>query len=205
MQINGRSAKLGDRVMPKDTVTLDGRTLQTGEKDPVILAFHKPVGVECTTDMAVEGNIIDAVNYHERVFPIGRLDKMSEGLILLTNIGDIVNKVLRAKYFHEKEYVVTIKQSISDAHVAELRAGIDIGDGYTRPCKVTRVAPKVLNMVLTEGRNRQIRRMLEALGHEVMTLQRTRIMDIRLGGLKYGHWRKFSDAETAALLKQLKD
>jgi len=201
--INGRRAKLGDRVQPEDRVALRGREVRTGLKRPVILAYNKPVGVECTTNEDVPGNIISAVRYPERVFHVGRLDKDSEGLILLTNIGDIVNKILRAEHCHEKEYVVTVDQPINDTQMAKLRGGVRLSDGMTRPCRITRENGRRIRMVLTEGRNRQIRRMVASLGLEVTQLRRVRIMGIKLGGLPRGHWHKFTKAEADALLQQL--
>ncbi len=201
--INGRRAKLGDRVLPQDKVALRGRVVRVGSKKPVILAYHKPRGVECTSDEDVPNNIISAVRYPERVFHIGRLDKDSEGLILLTNLGDIVNKILRAHHFHEKEYVVTTDLPISDPQIETLRRGVRLSDGLTRPCRIKRENSRRIRMVLTEGRNRQIRRMLSSLGLEVTKLLRVRIMGIHLGDLPRGHWRKFTRQETEALLREL--
>jgi len=201
--INGKVAELGDRVMPDDRLTLDGKPIKLKAKTPVIIAYHKPVGVECTSNQEVEDNIIDAVGYSERVFHIGRLDKMSEGLILLTNIGDIVNKILRARFFHEKEYLVQTNAPISDEQIKQLRAGVSLSDGTTRPCQVTRASPNRIRMVLTEGRNRQIRRMIEFLGLRVSKLKRVRIMHIKLGTIPYGEWRIFSKSEVDQLMKEL--
>ncbi len=200
VKINGQIAKLGDRVNPGDRVMIHGKLIQTGVKRPVILAYHKPVGIECTTDQNIKGNIVDAVGYTERVFNIGRLDKMSEGLILLTNIGDIVNKILRSKYDHEKEYVVYTNDAITDAQITKLRSGVRLEEGTTLPCRITRVNARCIRMVLTEGKNRQIRRMVEDIGLQVNRLKRVRIMHITLGDLPRGKWRKLTQAETKQLM-----
>ena len=203
VKINGQIAKLGDRVNPGDRVMIHGKLIQTGVKRPVILAYHKPVGIECTTDQNIKGNIIDAVGYTERVFNIGRLDKMSEGLILLTNIGDIVNKILRSKFDHEKEYVVYTNDAITDAQITKLRSGVRLEEGTTLPCRITRVNARCIRMILTEGKNRQIRRMVEDIGLQVNRLKRVRIMHITLGDLPRGKWRKLSPAETKQLMTQI--
>jgi 23S rRNA pseudouridine2604 synthase len=203
VKINGQIAALGDRVNPGDRVMIHGKLIQTGVKRPVILAYHKPVGIECTTDQNIKGNIIDAVGYTERVFNIGRLDKMSEGLILLTNLGDIVNKILRSKFDHEKEYVVYTNDAITDGQITKLRSGIRLEEGTTLPCRVTRVNARCIRMVLTEGKNRQIRRMIEDIGLQVNRLKRVRIMHITLGDLPRGKWRKLTQAETKQLMTQI--
>jgi 23S rRNA pseudouridine2604 synthase len=200
--VNGKPAVLGTQVNAGDDVRLDGDQVGAARKKvkPVYIALNKPVGITCTTERHVAGNIIDFVDHPERVFPIGRLDKDSQGLILLTNDGDIVNEVLRAEHKHEKEYLVAIDRPVTDELVAKLAAGVDIGDATTRPCKVRRVGPKVFDIVLTQGLNRQIRRMCEALGATVETLQRIRIMHIRLGELPLGRWRQLTPQEIAPLL-----
>ncbi len=205
IMINDKVAKLGDRVLKHDIVSLDGKVIRISKKKPVIIAFNKPVGIECTSNEDVPENIISKVNYPERVFHIGRLDKMSEGLILLTNIGDVVNKILRARNFHEKEYVVKLNCPISDRQIAELSAGMDIDDGKgpTRPCEVRRAGHNTIIMVLTEGRNRQIRRMIELIGLRVSTLRRIRIMNINLGSLPRGTWRNLTAAEEKSLLNEI--
>jgi len=205
VKINGQVAKLGDRVNPGDRVMIHGKLIQTGVKRPVILAYHKPVGIECTTDQNIKGNIIDAVGYSERVFNIGRLDKMSEGLILLTNLGDIVNKILRSKFDHEKEYVVYTNDAITDAQITKLRSGIRLEEGTTLPCRITRVNARCIRMILTEGKNRQIRRMVEDIGLQVNRLKRVRIMHITLGDLPRGKWRKLTQGETKQLMTQISD
>jgi 23S rRNA pseudouridine2604 synthase len=203
VDIDGRKAVLGDKVSSDSKIKLDGRLIQTEKKRPVIIAFNKPAGIECTSDPRVSNNIIDAVDYPERVFHIGRLDKFSEGLILLTNIGEVVNRILRARFFHEKEYVVELNQPISDALIARLARGVELDDGKTRPCDVSRLATRRIKMVLTEGRNRQIRRMIDHIGLKVARLIRIRIINIRLGTLPKGHWRKLTDAEMKTLMREL--
>src|SRR5262249_6412809 len=156
---------------------------------PVYIALNKPVGITCTTERHVEGNIVDFVNHTERVFPIGRLDKDSEGLILLTNDGDIVNEVLRAEHNHEKEYVVAVDRPITQDFVEKMSAGVRLSDATTKPCRVRQLGPKLFNIILTQGLNRQIRRMCEAFGYTVEALQRVRIMHVKLGQLPLGRWR----------------
>ncbi|MDX1266132.1 MAG: pseudouridine synthase, partial [Oceanisphaera sp.] len=165
----------------------------------VYLVYNKPVGITCTTDRAIPENIVDAVNYKARIFPIGRLDKPSCGLILLTNDGDIVNKILRAGNAHEKEYIVSMDKPITDDFVARMSVGVPILDTVTKPCKVRKVGPKTINIILTQGLNRQIRRMAEYLGFSVTSLRRVRIMNIELGGLKSGQWREVTSQELALI------
>jgi len=200
--VNGVPAVLGTQVSEGDDVRLDGDRVGTARKKtkPVYIALNKPVGITCTTERQVAGNIIDFVNHSERIFPIGRLDKDSEGLILLTNDGDIVNEVLRAEHNHEKEYIVGVDHAITPEFVEHMTAGVRLSDATTKPCRVTRLGPKVFKIVLTQGLNRQIRRMSEALGYTVETLQRVRIMHIRLGELPLGRWRQLSAQEIAPLL-----
>jgi 23S rRNA pseudouridine2604 synthase len=205
--VNGVPAALGTQVSEDDDVRLDGDRVGAARKKskPVYIALNKPTGITCTTERHVAGNIIDFVNHSERIFPIGRLDKDSEGLILLTNDGDIVNEVLRAEHNHEKEYVVGVDHAITPEFVEQMSAGVRLSDATTKPCKVTKLGPKVFRIVLTQGLNRQIRRMCEALGFTVETLQRVRIMHIRLGELPLGRWRQLSAQEIAPLLpKQAK-
>jgi 23S rRNA pseudouridine2604 synthase len=201
--INGKTAKLGDQVEEGDEVSLDGKAIAEKEKLPILLAFNKPVGVECTSDPNVENNIIDVVNYPERIFHIGRLDKMSEGLILLTNMGEIVNRILRRRYAHEKEYVVAFNEIIEDAQIKELRRGVLLEDGKTAPCQVYRLGAQRIRIVLTEGRNRQIRRMAEAIGLRVVRLKRIRVMNIELGELPKGQWRRIEGPELRKLMSDL--
>lgn len=198
--VNGRPAALGTQVAPGDVVLLDGQPLGRPRKD-VFIALHKPAGIACTTEPDVPGNIVAFVGQSERVFPIGRLDKDSEGLILLTNNGDIVNEILRAEHGHEKEYLVTTEHPVSDAFLGMMAAGVRIGGHKTLPCQVTRTGPAAFRIVLTQGLNRQIRRMCSALGHRVRTLRRVRIMHIRLGSLPRGQWRPLTEAELRPLLE----
>lgn len=207
ISINGQTAKLGDQVKDGDVVALDGKPLKVKEKRPIIIAYHKPVGVECTSDPSVERNIINAVNYPgERLVHIGRLDLMSEGLILLTNLGDIVNKILRSRHEHEKEYIVTYDKPVDPRDLRQWQRGVDIGDedrGPTKPCHAELLSPNQVRLILTEGRNRQIRRMAEALGYRVTRLKRVRIMHIELGDLRGDTWREFSQREIDDLLAAL--
>ncbi|MFA6033551.1 MAG: pseudouridine synthase [Myxococcota bacterium] len=201
--INDRVAVLGDQVEPGDRVTLDGQPVGEAPKKTIIIAYNKPVGIECTSDERVKDNIITAVNYPERVFHIGRLDKFSDGLILLTNMGDIVNKILRARFYHEKEYIVETNGPLNAGIINALASGVELDDGPTRPCVVERLASRRLRMVLTEGRNRQIRRMIEHVGLRVSRLRRIRIMNIHLGKLPVGKWRNLDAKETAQLMSLL--
>jgi 23S rRNA pseudouridine2604 synthase len=197
--VNGRPAGLGTQVAPGDRVQVDGRDLPARNAD-VYLALNKPPGITCTTERDVAGNIVDFVGHRERIFPIGRLDKDSEGLILLTNNGDIVNEILRAEHGHEKEYLVTVERPVTETFLAMMAAGVRIGGEKTRPCVVTRAGPATFRIVLTQGLNRQIRRMCSALGYRVQHLKRVRIMHIRLGTLPTGRWRDLTAAETGPLL-----
>jgi 23S rRNA pseudouridine2604 synthase len=203
--INGEVAAVGSVVDDGDDVRLDGAPVGAARKKhkAVYIALNKPVGVTCTTERSVKGNIVDFVDHPERVFPIGRLDKDSEGLILLTNDGDIVNPILRAEHRHEKEYLVAVDRPLDDRFLATMARGVRILGTTTRPCRTSRVGPRVFRIVLTEGMNRQIRRMCEALDQRVVALQRVRIMHIQLGGLKVGRWRNLTAAELAGLKKLL--
>jgi 23S rRNA pseudouridine2604 synthase len=199
--VNGTPAVLGTQVEDGDDVRLDGERIGAARKHtrPVYIALNKPVGITCTTERHVAGNIIDFVDHPERVFPIGRLDKDSEGLILLTNDGDIVNEVLRAEHNHEKEYIVAIDRPATPELLAGLAAGVRLSDATTRPCKVDKLGPRMFRIVLTQGLNRQIRRMCEAFGATVEALQRVRIMRIHLGELPLGRWRNLTSEEVATL------
>jgi 23S rRNA pseudouridine2604 synthase len=201
VSINGQVATLGSKVSDGDAVCVDGRPL--GAKQvAVYIALNKPVGITCTTESDVRGNIVDFVKHRERIFPIGRLDKDSEGLILLTNHGDIVNEILRAEHAHEKEYIVTVDKPVTDAFLKGMAAGVNILGTVTRPCQTKRLAPNVFGIVLTQGLNRQIRRMCTVFGYRVRRLQRIRIMHIQLGALKTGEWRDLTPSEVSQLLKQ---
>ncbi len=200
--LNGEVAVLGMQVGDGDEVRLDGALVGPARKlaRPVYIALNKPVGITCTTDRRVEGNIVDFVDHPERIFMIGRLDKFSEGLILLTNDGDIVNEILRAAHGHEKQYIVTVDREVTPEFVRRMGAGVDIGDAVTQPCKVRKIAPREIDLVLTQGLNRQIRRMCEALGYRVVRLKRIRIMHIHLGKLKRGRWRNLAPEEVRRLM-----
>jgi len=199
--INGVVATLGVQVNEGDVVCVDGKPVSGAEKH-VYLALNKPVGVVCTTDREIPGNITDFVGYRERVFPIGRLDKDSEGLILLTNNGDIVNEILRVENSHEKEYVVTVDRPVTEIFLNGMASGVRILGTVTKPCKVMRVGPATFRIVLTQGLNRQIRRMCSFFGYKVLRLQRVRIINLTLEGLglKTGKWRELKDQEVRGLL-----
>jgi 23S rRNA pseudouridine2604 synthase len=201
VSVNGRRAELGTQVGEGDAVTVDGRPIGA-RRQPVYIALNKPVGITCTTERHVEGNIVDFVGHRERIFPIGRLDKESEGLILLTNQGDIVNEILRVENRHEKEYVVTVDRPFDDAFLAGMAGGVRLPEleVTTQRCVVERIAPRVFRIVLTQGLNRQIRRMCEVFGYDVRRLQRVRIVNVTLGGLKVGRWRDLTPTELAGLL-----
>lgn len=193
--INGEVPEMGTKVAPGDRVAVDGKVVGEQVEARVYLAFHKPVGIVCTTDTRVEkNNIIDFINYPSRIFPIGRLDKASEGLIFLTNDGDIVNKILRAKHGHEKEYIVTVDKAITRDFVRRMSGGLPILGTRTNPCEVEQLSRFVFRIILTQGLNRQIRRMCEFLGYAVTKLKRVRIMDIRLD-VPVGQWRDLTAAE----------
>jgi 23S rRNA pseudouridine2604 synthase len=196
---NGEPAVLGTRVSDGDEVRVDGKLVGI-KKRQIYIALNKPVGITCTTEAHIEGNIIDLVGHTERIFPIGRLDKDSEGLILLTNNGDIVNEILRSENNHEKEYIVTVDRPITDLSLRMMADGVKIMGEITKPCKVSRVNAKTFRMILTQGMNRQIRRMCSALGYRAQRLQRVRIINIDLGALSPGKWRELTDAEVAGLL-----
>ncbi len=203
--INGDVPELGTKVGPDDTVAVDGQPVHNKDVKRVYLAFNKPIGIVCTTDTRVEkDNIIDFINYHKRIFPIGRLDKPSEGLILLTDDGDIVNKILRASNNHEKEYIVTVNKPISQTFVERMAGGIPILDTVTKRCHVEKLGKFAFKIVLTQGLNRQIRRMCEYLDYEVETLKRVRIMNIQLD-TPVGEYRHLTDSEMQELNALLVD
>ena len=201
VSINGVVATLGTRVQADDAVRVDGRVVG-GETAHVYIALHKPVGVECTTDPRVPNNVIEFLSHRERIFPIGRLDKDSEGLLLLTNDGDIVNDLLRAGHGHEKEYLVTVDRPVTDVFVNAMAGGVEILDRITAPCRVHRVSKNVFRIILTQGLNRQIRRMCEVFGYTVRRLIRVRFVNILLEGLSQGRWRNLTQAELADLLPE---
>jgi 23S rRNA pseudouridine2604 synthase len=195
---NGEIAPMGTKVGPDDKVEVHGKPV-AAKKAPLYIAYNKPVGITCTTERHIEGNIIDAIGHKERIFPIGRLDKPSQGLIFLTNDGDIVNKILRAGNSHEKEYVVTVDKAITDDFIGKMGAGVPILDTVTQRCRVRQSSRFIFNITLTQGLNRQIRRMCEYLGYEVTKLNRTRIMNVSQQGLSVGKWRLLTDSEMAQI------
>lgn len=203
--INGEIAEMGSKVSPDDEVRLNGKLISRKELKPVYLAFNKPRGIVCTTDTKREkDNIIDFIKYPERIFPIGRLDKDSQGLILLTNDGDIVNKILRARNNHEKEYLVTVRQPITDDFIRKMSNGVPILDTVTKKCYVEQIDVFRFKIILTQGLNRQIRRMCEHLGYRVSRLERYRIMNIDLD-LPVGKWRQLTKAELGEIQRLLAD
>lgn len=196
--INGVVPELGTKVGPDDEVRIDGKLIREKREKPIYLAFNKPVGIECTTNLEVRNNIVDYINYPTRIFPIGRLDKASEGLIFMTNDGDIVNKILRARNNHEKEYTVTVNKLITDRFIERMANGVPILDTVTRKCKVEKISSTTFKIILTQGLNRQIRRMCEYLGYEVTALKRIRIINISLD-VPVGRYRDLTDAEIKEL------
>jgi len=196
---NGQVAGLGTRVADGDEIRVDGAPVGA-KKRQIYIALNKPVGVTCTTEAHIEDNIIDLIGHAERIFPIGRLDKDSEGLILLTNNGDIVNEILRSENNHEKEYLVTVDRPITDLALKMMAGGVKIMGELTKPCRVERIGRDGFRMILTQGLNRQIRRMCSALGYRAQSLKRVRIMNIRLGTLSSGQWRYLTEAELAGLV-----
>ncbi len=205
--INGKVPEMGTKVIPGDDVKVDGKPVSKAElKEPnIYLAFNKPVGIVCTTDTRVEkDNIIDYINYPKRIFPIGRLDKPSEGLIFLTNDGDIVNKILRARNNHEKEYVVSVNKPVTSAFIKKMSNGVPILDTVTRKCEVEKLGKHTFRIVLTQGLNRQIRRMCEFLGYEVTALKRIRIMNVELD-IPVGEWRDLTKEELKTINSLLGD
>ncbi|MCH2058081.1 MAG: 23S rRNA pseudouridine(2604) synthase RluF [Thalassotalea sp.] len=205
--INGKVPELGTKVMPGDTVAVNGKNISAtpdNKSDRIYIAYHKPVGITCTTERHVRGNIIDAIKHKERIFPIGRLDKPSEGLIFLTSDGDIVNKILRAENAHDKEYIVIVDKPISERFVERMSRGVPILGTITDPCRVIPQGKFVFKIILTQGLNRQIRRMCEYLGYEVQKLKRVRIMNVDLTGLKPGQWRDLTEQELADINEAVK-
>jgi len=196
--INGIIPELGTKVTQGDKVSVDGKVIGAmpdNKSDRIYIAYNKPIGITCTTEKHVKGNIIDAIGHSERIFPIGRLDKPSEGLIFLTSDGDIVNKILRAENAHDKEYIVTVDKPISERFIERMSRGVPILGTTTNPCEVSPQSKFVFSIILTQGLNRQIRRMCEYLGYEVKKLKRTRIMSVKLDNLTLGQWRNLSKSE----------
>ncbi|MGD9841325.1 MAG: pseudouridine synthase [Steroidobacteraceae bacterium] len=198
VSINGIAATLGSKVAVGDSVCVDGQPLGA-KKAPVYIALNKPIGITCTSEPHIKDNIVELVGHPERIFPIGRLDKDSEGLILLTNDGDIVNEILRVENAHEKEYLVTVDRPVTDEFLQEMASGVRIMGTITKPCLVRRLYANSFSIILTQGLNRQIRRMCAAFDYRVRRLQRIRIMHIQLGNLKRGEWRNLSSKELQGL------
>lgn len=203
--INGLVPEMGTKIVPGDIVKVDGRLVSEPQEKPVYIAFNKPVGIVCTTDTRVEkDNIIDYIKYPKRIFPIGRLDKPSEGLILLTSDGDIVNKILRARNNHEKEYIVRVNKSVTQDFLKQMRNGVPILDTITRKCVVEQIDKNQFRIILTQGLNRQIRRMCEYLDYKVLKLKRIRIMNIKLD-IPIGKWRYLTDDEFSEISRLISD
>lgn len=208
VSINGRIAKIGQPVEVNDIVKVNGKRI-IPKKNNVYIALNKPVGITCTTERHVKGNIIDYINYPERIFPIGRLDKPSEGLILLTNDGSIVNKILRSENNHEKEYVVTVDKNINQKFIEKMSSGVKIFNPVnnkwvvTKKCHVSKINDRTFKIILSQGLNRQIRRMCEVFGYNVIKLKRVRIMDLTLKGIPTGKWRKLTSKEMDNILQKL--
>ncbi|OAX47903.1 pseudouridine synthase [Paenibacillus sp. AD87] len=201
--INGKVCEKGADVEPEDIVLIDGEKIPYNDREPVYLALNKPIGIVCTAAEQVEGNIIQYVNYPSRIFAIGRLDKASEGLIFLTNDGDIVNKMMRSEHNHDKEYVVTVDKPVTDEFVRAMSQGVEIMNVVTKPCEVYKHSENVFRIILTQGLNLQIRRMCKALGYRVLKLERIRIMNVTLDGLERGQWRHLEKQELENLLSML--
>lgn len=204
VMINGRRAVIGDVVRPRDKVSVNGNHLEPlSSEDKIYIAFNKPVGVTCTTEDSTKGNIVDYVNHATRVFNIGRLDKDSQGLIFLTNDGDIVNKILRAENAHEKEYLVTVDKPITEKFITSMATGVPILGQVTKKCKVSQESTLVFRITLIQGLNRQIRRMCEYFGYEVRKLERVRIMNVSLTGIPLGEWRDLTETELDGIFSMI--
>lgn len=202
--VNGRKAQVGDMVSKHDKVLLNGQLIDAKEEDDfVLMVFNKPIGIVSTTEIGVRNSIIDYIGFHQRIFPVGRLDKDSQGLIFLTNNGDLVNKILRAGNQHEKEYIVTVDKLVSDDFIRRMANGVPILGEMTKKCKVSKESANVFKITLVQGLNRQIRRMCEYFGYEVVKLERVRIMNISLKGLPIGEWRLVSDEEMKQIMKAI--
>lgn len=202
--INGKIPELGTKVLPTDEVRVNGTLVTEKEEPKIYLAVNKPAGIECTTNQSVRGNIVDFVNYPERIFPVGRLDKDSEGLIIMTNDGDIVNKILRARNNHEKEYIVTVNKTITDRFIQRMGAGVPILDTVTKECRVEKISSTTFRIFLTQGLNRQIRRMCEYFDYTVVALKRIRIINISLD-VPVGKYREITKAEMDELNRLIGD
>ncbi|MDA8650575.1 MAG: 23S rRNA pseudouridine(2604) synthase RluF [Flavobacteriaceae bacterium] len=196
--VNDQVAQLGDRVMPGEVIKINGTPLTPPSED-VYIMLNKPVGITCTTDRKIKGNVVDFIKHPQRIFHVGRLDKPSEGLLLMTNNGDIVNKILRAGNLHEKEYIVHVNRPISENFLKRMRQGIPILDTVTKPCQVERLSRTAFKIILVQGLNRQIRRMCEYLEYDVVRLNRVRLMHLHLGDLPLGQWRDLTQKEVNEL------
>src|SRR4249919_3208217 len=208
--VNGLRARVGAEVGEGDTVLVDGQKLQVrtagkGQRKHVYIALNKPIGITCTTESTVKDNIVDFVGHEKRIFPIGRLDKDSEGLILLTSNGDIVNEILRSENNHEKEYLVGVNKAVTDEFLHAMARGVRVHGQMTKPCKARKIAKFGFAIILTQGLNRQIRLMSEALGYRVTQLRRVRIINVKLGNLKIGQWRNLTEPELRGLLPERSD
>ena len=202
VKVDGRVGVLGDKVLPGTVVLVDGQSL-TGDGEKVYILLNKPVGIVCTADPREPMNVVDYLDYPIRIFPVGRLDKDSEGLLLMTSDGEIVNRLLRAAGGHEKEYEVTVDRPVTREFLEGMMKGVPILDTVTLPCKVRRTGERSFNIIIVQGLNRQIRRMCEYFGYNVTSLRRIRIMNIRLGNMKPGQWRELTKDEFTELMKQL--
>lgn len=200
--VDGKPAVTGMKISPESVVKVRGKAIKK-EEEKILLAFHKPAGIVCTAEKREKNNVVDYLNYPKRIFPVGRLDKDSTGLLLMTNDGDLVNKIMRAGNYHEKEYLVSVNKPITEKFCREMASGVPILDTVTRRCSVEQIGEKEFRIILTQGLNRQIRRMCEALGYRVVTLKRIRIMNIQLGKLKEGTWRKVEGKERRELERLL--
>jgi 23S rRNA pseudouridine2604 synthase len=204
--INGKEAVLGDRVNQQDDIRVDGRKIKfKSESEAVYIAFNKPRGITCTTETHIAGNIIDYIKHPKRIFPIGRLDKASEGLIFLTSNGDIVNKILRAGNNHEKEYIVTVNKPITPEFIKKMGNGIPVLDTFTKKCFIKKESDYVFKIILTQGLNRQIRRMCKYLNYDVTKLKRTRIMNVGLSNIALGKWRNLTKEELAEIMRLIEN
>jgi 23S rRNA pseudouridine2604 synthase len=195
--VNGELCQPGQWVEEEDNILIDNEPISPKEK--IYIALNKPVGITCTSAKEVKGNIIDFMNYSEYIFPVGRLDKESQGLILMTNDGDLANKILESENEHEKEYIVTVDKPFGEQFIKEMSEGVNIGDTITKPCTVSRINEDTFRIILTQGLNRQIRRMSKAFGYEVVRLERIRIVNIKIDGIEVGDWRKLSSEEVIRL------
>ena len=204
VEINGRTAAVGDRVLPGEQVYYQGRLVEA-EQERILLVVNKPKGIVCTAEKREKDNIIDFLNYPKRIYPVGRLDKSSEGLLLMTNEGDFVNKIMRSGNHHEKEYLVEVHKTVTDSFLRGLAGGVPILDTMTRKCKVERTGRKSFKIILTQGLNRQIRRMCEYFDYRVVSLKRVRIMNIHLGDLPVGQYRPVTPEELHRLEQMLAD